>query len=102
MPYSVAPLIYGFKHFDKRLKIKGVIFNQVNTASHYPFLKQACQDVGLEIPKNDQLQIPQNDTESRSFFPVFPWKSGMTRCSNAPSCNISSSQTEQNYQLFIR
>jgi len=62
MAYSVAPLIYGFKQFDKRLKIKGVIFNYVNTASHYQFLTEACEDVGVEalgyIPKNDQLQIP--------------------------------------------
>ncbi|RKZ54878.1 MAG: cobyrinate a,c-diamide synthase [Candidatus Parabeggiatoa sp. nov. 3] len=62
MAYSVAPLIYGFKHFDKRLKIKGVIFNYVNTASHYQFLKEACEEVGVEalgyIPKNDKLQIP--------------------------------------------
>ncbi len=62
MAYSVAPLIYGFKHFDNRLKIAGVIFNYVNTASHYQFLKDACEEVGVEalgyIPKNDKLQIP--------------------------------------------
>jgi len=62
MAYSVAPLIYGFKHFDKRLNIAGVIFNYVNTASHYQFLTEACEEVGVEalgyIPKNDKLQIP--------------------------------------------
>ena len=62
MAYSVAPLIYGFKQFDKRLNIAGVIFNYVNTASHYQFLKEACEEIGVKalgyIPKNDKLQIP--------------------------------------------
>ncbi len=62
MAYSVAPLIYGFKHFDSRLKIAGVIFNFVNTESHYHFLKDACEDVGVEalgyLPANDTIRIP--------------------------------------------
>jgi cobyrinic acid a,c-diamide synthase len=62
MAYSVAPLIYGFKHFDPRLKIAGVIFNFVNTESHYQFLKDACDDVGVEalgyVPANDNIRIP--------------------------------------------
>lgn len=62
MAYSVAPLLYGFKNFNKELKIAGVIFNQVNTESHYEFLKQACQDVDIEslgyIPVNEEIKIP--------------------------------------------
>jgi cobyrinic acid a,c-diamide synthase len=62
MAYSVAPLIFGFKHFDPRLKIAGVIFNFVNTESHYSFLKDACEDIGVEalgyIPANDSVHIP--------------------------------------------
>jgi cobyrinic acid a,c-diamide synthase len=62
MAYSVAPLIYGFKQFDPRLKIAGVIFNFVNTESHYQFLKDACDDIGVEalgyIPANDSIRIP--------------------------------------------
>jgi cobyrinic acid a,c-diamide synthase len=62
MAYSVAPLIYGFKHFDPLLKIAGVIFNFVNTESHYQFLKDACDDVGVEalgyVPANDSIRIP--------------------------------------------
>lgn len=60
--YSVAPLIYGFKHFNPQLKIAGVIFNFVNTESHYSFLKDACEDVGVEalgyVPINDSIRIP--------------------------------------------
>jgi cobyrinic acid a,c-diamide synthase len=55
-------LIYGFKHFDPRLKIAGVIFNFVSTESHYSFLKDACEDIGLEalgyVPANDSVRIP--------------------------------------------
>jgi len=60
--YSVAPLLYGFKHFNPSLKIAGVIFNRVNTASHYSFLKEACLDVGLSslgyLPSLENCQIP--------------------------------------------
>lgn len=60
--YSVAPLIYGFKNFYKRIDIAGVVFNFVSSESHYSFLKAACEDVGVEalgyIPKNPELEIP--------------------------------------------
>lgn len=60
--YSVAPLIYGFKHFNPKVKIAGVIFNFVSTESHYSFLKDACDDIGVEslgyIPSNPEIQIP--------------------------------------------
>lgn len=60
--YSVAPLIYGFKQFDPRVKIAGVIFNFVNTESHYRFLREACEDVGVEalgyIPAHEHIRIP--------------------------------------------
>lgn len=60
--YSVAPLIYGFKNFNPKIKIAGVIFNFVNTESHYSFLKDACEDIGVEslgyIPSNENIKIP--------------------------------------------
>ena len=46
--YSVAPLIQGFKNFDPNLNLLGVIFNQVGSESHYSFLKEACDDVGVK------------------------------------------------------
>lgn len=60
--YSVAPLIYGFKHFNKDLKIAGVIFNFVASENHYSFLKEAAHDAGVEslgyLPKRTDIEIP--------------------------------------------
>ena len=62
MAYSVAPLLYGLKNFNPNVKIAGVIFNFVNTESHYSFLKDACEDVGLEalgyVPSDAGISIP--------------------------------------------
>jgi cobyrinic acid a,c-diamide synthase len=62
MAYSVAPLLYGLKNFYPGIRIAGVIFNFVNTESHYRFLKEACEDVGLEslgyLPKDESFLIP--------------------------------------------
>ncbi len=62
MAYSVAPILYGLKHFDPAVTIAGVIFNFVRTESHYAFLKEACAEVGVSslgyIPPNDQIEIP--------------------------------------------
>lgn len=63
--YSIAPLLYGFKHFSPESgapKIMGVVFNRVGSERHYSLLKQACEDVGIEclgyLKNNDKLQIP--------------------------------------------
>lgn len=60
--YSVAPLIYGFKHFNPEMKIAGVVFNMVASENHYVFLRSACEDAGVEclgyLPRNEQLTIP--------------------------------------------
>ncbi len=60
--YSVAPLIYGFKHFHPNVKIAGVVFNQVSSLPHYNYLKDACADAGVEclgyLPFTDGLKIP--------------------------------------------
>lgn len=62
MAYSAAPLIYGFKNFNKNVRVVGVIFNFVNTVSHYRFLQDACEDAGVEalgyLPENRSLSIP--------------------------------------------
>ncbi|AZQ65473.1 cobyrinate a,c-diamide synthase [Flammeovirga pectinis] len=59
--YSVAPLLFGFKNFDPTLNIIGVIFNRVNTKSHYKFLEEACEDVGIKalgyVPFLEDCQI---------------------------------------------
>lgn len=60
--YSVAPLIYGFKNYYKNINLIGVIFNFVGSESHYSFLKDACNDIGIEalgyLPKNIEIEIP--------------------------------------------
>lgn len=60
--YSVAPLLYGFKNFDKEINLIGVIFNFVGSESHYAFLEQACENVGIQsfgyLPKNAEIEIP--------------------------------------------
>ena len=62
MAYSAAALIYGFKNFHPGIKIAGVIFNNVNTISHYGFLKGACIDAGVEalgyLPTQADIKIP--------------------------------------------
>ena len=61
--YSIAPLLYGFRHFDPDVRLAGVIFNRVNSASHYRFLQDACHDVGVEplgyVPRNDAMAVPE-------------------------------------------
>lgn len=60
--YSVAPLLYGFKHFRREIQVVGAVFNFVASASHYAFLEQACRDAGVEplgyLPKQADVEIP--------------------------------------------
>ena len=62
MAYSVAPLLFGFKNFYPGIQLVGAIFNFVNTASHYHFLREACEDVGVAalgyLPNNPAFAIP--------------------------------------------
>ena len=62
MAYSVAPLIHGLNTFDPEVEIAGVVFNFVRTESHYAFLKEACEDVGVKalgyLPSNEEIKIP--------------------------------------------
>ncbi|MEM6540899.1 MAG: cobyrinate a,c-diamide synthase [Bacteroidota bacterium] len=62
MAYSVAPLIQGFRDFDQKLNLKGVIFNRVGSERHYSFLKDASEDIGVKsfgyVRSLDNVQIP--------------------------------------------
>lgn len=62
--YSVAPLIYGYKHFYKGIRIAGVVFNKVASTSHCHVLEQACHDVRLDclgcIPMDKSIEIPSS------------------------------------------
>jgi len=63
MAYSAAPLLFGFRTFDPDLKLAGVIFNQVNTPSHYRYLEEAALDANVEplgyIPRNEAIAISE-------------------------------------------
>ena len=60
--YSVAPILYGFKHFNQSVTIVGVVFNQVSSEKHFSYLKDACNDAGLQclgyLPYDEDLQLP--------------------------------------------
>lgn len=60
--YSVAPLLQGFKNFDPKLNLMGVIFNRVGSESHFTYLREACEDVGIQcfgyLKQLDDLYIP--------------------------------------------
>lgn len=60
--YSVAPIIYGYRNFNQQVKIAGVVFNMVGSASHYATLKDACEELGVPVlgylPKNGGIEIP--------------------------------------------
>jgi cobyrinic acid a,c-diamide synthase len=61
MAYSAAPLLHGFRTFDPCLNLAGVIFNRVNTPSHYRHLETAARDAGVEplgyVPRSDSMTI---------------------------------------------
>ncbi|MDR0658303.1 MAG: cobyrinate a,c-diamide synthase [Mediterranea sp.] len=59
--YSVAAQIYGFRNFDPRLQMAGVIFNRVGSERHEAMLRNACGDVGVAclgcVRRNEELQL---------------------------------------------
>ena len=60
--YSVAALIHGFMHFDPTVQVAGVVFNFTASASHATYLREACQDVGVEcfgcLPRLTEIEVP--------------------------------------------
>jgi cobyrinic acid a,c-diamide synthase len=62
MAYSAAALIYGFKNFYPNIRVKGAIFNFVSSETHYNYLREACEVVGVEplgfLPPNKEVEIP--------------------------------------------
>lgn len=62
MAYSAAALLYGLKNFDPRVRIAGVVFNFVDSASHYRLLQEAGADAGIptlgHLPNKPALRIP--------------------------------------------
>ena len=60
--YTVAAILYGLKNFMPEVNVAGVVFNQVGSASHYSYLKEACADVGVAdlgyLPKVSDIEVP--------------------------------------------
>ena len=58
--YSMAPLLSGFIHFNKDVRIVGVIFNKVGSERHFQMLQQVCDDLHIEclgyLPKQTSLE----------------------------------------------
>ena len=58
--YSIAPLLQGFIHFRKDVRIVGVIFNKVGSQRHYQLLREVCDDLHITcfgyLPKNTSLE----------------------------------------------
>ncbi len=61
---SVAALVRGFAGFDPRVRVAGVIFNNVASESHARILREAIETVDVEtrvlglIPRDERLHIP--------------------------------------------
>ena len=57
--WSMVPLLQGFKHYDARLRLVGVIFNQVGSERHAAMLRDVCSEAGMDclgcIPRRPEL-----------------------------------------------
>ena len=64
MARSVAALVMGFEHFDKKLNFAGVIFNNLGSNRHLQYLKDALQgSVSMPclggIRRNEDIAMPE-------------------------------------------
>jgi cobyrinic acid a,c-diamide synthase len=59
---SVAALLHGFATYDPRVRLGGVIFNQVGSAYHAQLLRDAVEPMGIPvlgvIHRRDSLAVP--------------------------------------------
>jgi cobyrinic acid a,c-diamide synthase len=59
---SVAALLAGFRAFDPRLRLGGVVLNRVGTDRHAEVLRAACAEVGVPVlgvlPRHAELAVP--------------------------------------------
>jgi cobyrinic acid a,c-diamide synthase len=49
MSSSVAALVHGFASFDRRVRIGGVVLNQVGSSGHEVLLREALEPLGLPV-----------------------------------------------------
>ena len=59
---SLAALLHGFRSFDPRVDLAGVVLNRVGSARHEEVLRAAAAEVGLPVlgalPRRDALAVP--------------------------------------------
>ncbi len=63
MAASAAALVLGYKQYDPRVSLVGVIFNNIKTEKHYRLLKEAVErDTGVKVlgylPREEFIQLP--------------------------------------------
>ena len=64
MAASAAALVHGFATFDPAVRLAGVIFNKVGSASHYELLRDGLERAGDTVslgylPRDERLRIPE-------------------------------------------
>ena len=61
MARSAAAIVHGFRSFDPRIKLAGVIFNRIAGEKHYSILADAVSDVPILgwLPTNPSIEIPE-------------------------------------------
>jgi len=62
---SLLPLINGFRNFDNKISITGVIFNNVNSERHKVLIKEVFEDQNIEIigfiPSSKKIALSKAD-----------------------------------------
>jgi len=59
---SLAALLHGFRSYDAKIRLAGVILNQVGSERHEEVLTDACGEIGLDVlgvlRRSDGLAVP--------------------------------------------
>jgi len=62
---SAAAVVYGYKNYDQKLNLKGVIINNISSPHHFKLLKEAIKAKMADLvvlgylPKNQNLELPE-------------------------------------------
>ncbi len=58
---SVAPIVYGFKQYNKKCSIAGIILNNTSSSKHEKYCREALVDINIQvlgcIPRNAKLNL---------------------------------------------
>lgn len=62
MSHSIAALVHGYRSFDPRIQLAGLVLNRVGSDRHLDLLKSALKPLNIPIlgvlRRNDQISIP--------------------------------------------